>query len=152
MWEQLLLLYLCWLYVFCFVLFCLCQSREKFLAIKPPIIVRDCQWTFIVTHICCEVQMKQMFCKSTKMISFFFLWPLSYVCNYEDHKGVEREYTLWNVLFLVWTSLTRDEAELQKKMCLSLKYRSAVQHLRVASDHWRPSCNVSCSFTKSPLR
>lgn len=68
-WGQLLLLYLCLLSFFFFVP----EQREV-----PPIIARDCQWTFIVTYICCEVQMKQMFCKRTKMISFFPVTP--FIC------------------------------------------------------------------------
>lgn len=56
--------------LFTFFFFFMPEQREV-----PPITARDCQWTFIVTYICCEVQMKQMFCKRAKMISLFSCDP-----------------------------------------------------------------------------
>lgn len=58
------------------------------------------------------------------------LFYQSYDFNYKHHQDIQIAYMLWYAFFLNCIALTRDEAWVQKKMCLCLKYGATVQHPR----------------------
>lgn len=58
------------------------------------------------------------------------LFYQSYDFNNKHHQDIQIAYMLWYAFFLNCIALTRDEAWVQKKMCLCLKYGATVQHPR----------------------